>query len=312
MADHLRVEAWDDFVGQAGLKRQLKIHIAAALADNRALEHVFLSGPPGFGKTSIASVIGHELLLPTEVLMMPIDERALIRALEESPWGVFVLDELHRLSRKQQEMLLPLLEFGYIQTKNGRRYEFPEVTIIGTTTERDKIIAPLLDRFAIKPEFVPYTADEMTEILFGMCAKAGVEVSMTTLEALGPAAAGVPRRARQLVCAARDLIATGEEATPEAILSLLRIEPDGLDVAQLSYLRRIHTNGGAAGLNTLAAMLQLNLESVRDLERPLLDHGFIQYTERGRELTGKGVKRIQLTREQLNVRNAYDRTRSIH
>ena len=188
----IRPETWDDYVGQEAMKDRLAVHISSALIREETLDHILLTGPPGCGKTSLASIIATEFGEPFTSFLMPIKEKALLLFLRQRH-GVVLFDEIHRLSVKQQEALLPLVEDGYYQLDNGDRVYADNLTIIGATTEPEKIIPPLFDRFPIKPPFDDYTADEMRDIVHRMAYASGIELDDMQAAVLGSAAGGVPR-----------------------------------------------------------------------------------------------------------------------
>lgn len=293
MTDHLRVAKWDDFIGQDLLKRRLDVHIRAALAQKHELDHVLLVGPPGFGKTSLATIISGRMGIDLLEYTMPLDERIMINIVRRHQ-GLLLLDEIHRAAPREQERLLPLLEFGYVQDKKGRKHMSANLTIVGATTEPEKVIEPLYDRFPIRPDFDEYTVAEMSKIVAGMARKIGVKLDTATAKELGAATGGTPRRARQFVLAARDLGAIGKkQVTANAVLDLCRVDPTGLTVQHMHYLIALDKTGGQAGLKTLQNMLRLNEPVVRELERLLVKQGLITYTERGRELTSAGYNKVK-------------------
>jgi holliday junction DNA helicase RuvB len=291
--DTLRALSFDEYVGQEPLKRRLAVHIQAAVADQRMLDHVLLAGPPGYGKTSVAQIIARDLGDPFACLTMPVKPVALASLLRQWGGGILLLDEIHRASASQQEDLLNLLQDGYLQTPSGRRVEVQHLTIIGATTEPDKIIAPLYDRFPIKPTFVDYSDDEMADIVMGMADKVGLELDPAYALALGQASGGIPRNARQLVLATRDLyISTGRDPIIADVLELCGTESDGLSAGHVEYLRHLADLGGHAGLQILATMLRLHPSIVCELERLLVKRQLVMYSSVGRELTELGFRRV--------------------
>lgn len=292
--DPLRATRWADFVGQTDVKRRLAVHINAARSQRRMLDHVLLDGPPGFGKTTLAQIIAAELGDPFASLTMPVKPNAFASFLRQwSTGGVLLLDEIHRASASQQEDLLTLLQDGYLQLSNGRRIVTTgALTVIGATTEPENVISPLYDRFPIKPTFVDYTNDEMGTIVEGMARTLHLTLDPTFAKMIGAATGGIPRNARSLVLALRDLRCDCDNVDISDLLSLCGVEADGLTTNHVEYLRTLSSLGGQAGLSALASMLRLHSSTVQNLERLLQKKGFIQYAPTGRELTQVGYQRI--------------------
>lgn len=290
--DPLRPD-WDGFIGQQKLKRRLDVHITAAVNDERTLDPVFLAGPPGFGKTSLAVIIAERLGVPLTTVKMPVTERALISALRafRGP-GVFFMDEIHALPKGLQEMLLPVVDRSTVVNKRGWEFALEGIMLVAATTERDKVIKPLYDRFPIKPEFGEYSDDEMNRIVTGMAHRAGVKLPKPVMSSLGRAAGGVPRNAEQLVFAARDLRASGTDPTLAEILTLVEIDQDGLNATHVRYLRSLAEGGGMMGQKTLEMLLRTSPAVLRETERLLISRKYIEYTPSGREITPEGVRRL--------------------
>jgi Holliday junction DNA helicase RuvB len=290
--DELRPRDWSSFIGQKKLKRRLQVHIRAAVAEGRTLDHILLTGPPGFGKTTLSQLIADEMTNAFRSLTMPVNKRHLDFILRTHT-GVVLLDELHRAAKATQEDLLPVLEFGHLLSRSGMTYDVSDVTIIGATTEPEKIIPPLYDRFVIKPDFEDYSDTEMAEIVQSMADQASVSLRRGMAKELGRAAGGTPRNARQLVLATRDLTVTLDKTpTPNQVLTLCGVGPDGLTDGHMRYLGALEQLGGQAGLKTVGNMLRLNEVVLRDLERLLVNKRLLTYTDRGREMTGDGYARL--------------------
>lgn len=288
----VRARCWDDYIGQTHLKERLRIHIQAAIADSRELEHILLVAPPGSGKTTLAQLIAAELRDPFHSMMMPVNAKDFINFCIEWAGGVLLLDEIHAAPKAFQEMLQTAIEDGYLQTASGRRVTVRHITFIAATTESEKVIAPLWDRFLIKPEWEPYSDAEMGEILTGMAARAGVDMPATVARGLARAAGGTPRVAGSLIVACRSLIAIGREPSVAAILDLAEMDKDGLTSRHMSYLRALAELGGSAGLSSLCSLLQLSQTVVEDLERLLIKRSFMRKDGSGRHLTEQGWAKV--------------------
>lgn len=295
--DTLRPTDWNEYVGQERLKQELDVRIESAIIDDRPLDHVLLCATPGAGKTSLAEMIAAKLEEPIEIVTMPIGIKVLTRLVSNFA-GVLLLDELHRASARDQEVLLPLLEFGYVQDTSGRRTKAGWLTIVGATTERQDLIDPLVDRFPIKPEWDDYTDGEMAVIVQGMARKAGIVIDHDSALAFGRASTGTPRKARQFVLAYRDL-ANSQGRTPsiEDVLELCNTHSDGLTRQHVKYLETLNALGGAKGLSVLCSLLQRSTSEVTEIERLLLQKEYLTYGDRGRELTSAGVTRARGGRE---------------
>lgn len=290
------VRRWDDFVGQEQTKRRLDVHIKAAFAQKRPLDHTLLTGPPGMGKTTLAHLIAQELTDPILELIMPIDRRTLIQALQTFQGGVVFLDEIHAMTKRDQEILLPVLSKNAIVDQRGRSFPLGWITVIGATTERDKIIAPLDDRFPIRPDFVPYTDDEMGRIVAGMARQMELDVPEEVLVQLGRATGGIPRNAESLLAAYRDLLVSepdGGSITSSEVLALCGLDVDGLGMAHHRYLKILADQGGRAGQKTVETLLRLPNPVLWEVERLLLEKGLIEFYPSGRELTAAGSNKVK-------------------
>lgn len=298
-AQELAVRDWAGFIGQNRMKERLSIHTAAALHDNRPLEHVMLSGPLGSGKSTMANLLSKRLAGPSGrpepllSLTMPMTRKSIIDELDSFGGGILFLDEIHALAKKDQELFLPLLTEGYVEDERGRQHYTSWLSVVAATTERDKVLKTLLSRFHIRPEFEPYTDDELGRIVASMARMIELPLDEETALALGRASGGIPRNAEHMVLAARALRTVGRPLTADSILEFMVIDEDGLTELHVRYLHLLLSQKGKAGLSTIVMMLQLPPEAVRELERLLVERGLIIFTPAGRELTIEGRLKAQ-------------------
>lgn len=285
----LRPLDWDSYIGQEKLKGRLQVSIDGALERYSALDHVLLYGPPGCGKTSIAALIAQEMVEDFHSYVMPVKVKSLQKIFLENQ-GVIFLDEIHRLARKDQEFLLPVLEDHEIQFDNGKKIKIERpFTVVGATTELERIIKPLRDRFIHRPKFDEYSDEEMAQIVKSMSDRIGMDISDSESLALGKASAGVPRQARTIVYTARDLSTTD----PVKVLATCGITQDGLTEDHLDYLLALDKMGQIAGVDVLSNYTGQPKDVILDLEKLLVRKRLIEYSPKGRQLMVKGMQLIR-------------------
>lgn len=288
---NLRPLSWEDYIGQDKLKKRLRVAMSGAQQRDAALDHTLFIAPPGYGKTALVSLIAQEMVDELHVLVMPVKQKVLQKTLLEKP-GIIFLDELHRLPKKDQEVLLyPMEEDREVHFANGNVLKIPHgFTIIGATTELKPIIEPLRDRFIWKPKFEIYTDEDMTKIVYNMARSVGIrDMPQAHAEALGAASAGVPRQARTLVFMARDLGTTD----PKRVLHMADITSDGLTADHLEYLVKLDHLGQIAGIDVLANFTGQPKDVIVQLEKLLLRKKMIEYSQKGRVLTTRGYKVVK-------------------
>lgn len=296
--DELAPVTWDHYVGQTDMKEHLRVRVRSAKVRGDLMPHVLLYGPPGAGKSTLARIIGLDLGRRVQEVKRPLDHAALLDRVYRlgGDGGILFVDEIHLWPTSGQHDLMSLMEDQALDGPRGR-VTFKNVTVIGATTDRQKLGRPLVDRFMIRPRFEAYTLAEMTEIVAGMADRAGVDLDGESCTTLARAAAGVPRNARALVLAARDLVFADVDPDGVTVLAFAGVEPDGLTGEHLDYLEALaYQPKGTAGEATLATLLAVDRAQVRDLERLLTATRLVDLTGSGRQITPAGRARLAASR----------------
>ncbi|RMG48853.1 MAG: Holliday junction branch migration DNA helicase RuvB [Acidobacteria bacterium] len=316
LAEELRVEAdlrprrLDQYVGQQRLKDNLAVYLEAARRRRRPLDHVLFAGPPGLGKTTLAHVIAGELGANLRTTSGPAIERAgdlaaLLTHLE--PGDVLFIDEIHRLGTAVEEVLYPAMEDFALDLTIGQgpgarsvRVELPPFTLVGATTRSGLLSAPLRDRFGIVERLEFYPPEDLVRILFRASERLGVEIEEEAAEEIARRSRGTPRVALRLLRRLRDFADVrgggrlGIDVARDA-LERLGIDEMGLDALDRRFLRVIvdHHRGGPVGLNTLAASLGEEPDTLEEVVEPyLIQIGFIERTPRGRVATARAAAHV--------------------
>lgn len=295
VGEELRVRTWEEYVGQIAMKENLTKRIKASYITGKPFDHMFLSAPPGYGKTSLCGIIALQLGLHFhQAKMTPsMKEREFSRlVLSLQRPCLFLIDEVHAAPRAVQELMMPMIDEGILQNKAGKVEPVEGIVFALATTEPQRCNKAMLSRIRIQPHFVDYSDEELAEIILGMARRIDVPITGALARELAPAAAFTPRIAGSLVTAARDIDAIGDPLTAENILTLAEFDPDGLSHHHLDYLRALDDLGGQSGIKNIAMMLQYPLTHIEDLERLLIKRNFITLEPVGRTITGHGMRKI--------------------
>lgn len=306
----LRPRYLNEYIGQEKAKENLEVFIEAAKLRAEPLDHVLLSGPPGLGKTTLASIIANEMGVNMRITSGPTIEKAgdlaaLLTNLQEN--DILFVDEIHRLNRQVEEILYPAMEdyaidiiIGKGPSANSIRLDLPKFTLIGATTRSGQLTAPLRDRFGVALRLELYTPAELRRIVERSAGILNVEIEESGAEEIAKRSRGTPRIANRMLRRVRDFaqVRAGGVITREvADQALTRLEVDhmGLDALDRRMLRSIieFYHGGPVGLETLAATINEEAVTLEDVYEPyLLQQGFLTRTPRGRCVTQKAYEHL--------------------
>ena len=302
----------DEYINQDKVKSQLRIVIEAAKARKETLEHVALYGPPGVGKTSLANVIAHELGVPIKITSGPAielagDLAAILTNLENG--AVLFIDEVHRLPRVVEEVLYPPMEEFHLDIILGKgpgarmlRLPVPRFTLVGATTRIGRLSAPLRDRFGAIYHLDLFKPDALEQVVKRSARILKVAIDPPAAHEIAVRARGTPRIANRWLKRVRDYAQVRHDgnvtlAVAREALAALEVDDAGLDDRDRSLLRAITDKfgGGPVGLETLAAAVSEDAETIEDVYEPyLLQEGYLKRTPRGRVATERTYRHLGL------------------
>ena len=308
----LRPQHLEDYIGQQGVKENLKIFIQAAKLRNEPLDHVLFYGPPGLGKTTLAGIIANELDVDIKITSGPAIERAgdlaaILTNLNEN--DVLFIDEIHRLNRSVEEVLYSAMEdyaldiiIGKGPSARSIRLDLAKFTLIGATTRAGSLSAPLRDRFGVISKFELYTTEELTQIIRRTASILHVDIDDASLTEMAKRSRGTPRVANRMLKRIRDFSQVKGDGSihidiTQEGLAALGVDGLGLERLDRELLSAIieRFNGGPVGIDTIAASIGEERVTIEDVYEPyLIQSGLLYRTQKGRMVSQAGYHHLGL------------------
>ena len=310
---NIRPQGFDDYVGQRKVKENLKVFVQAAKKRGESLDHCLFHGPPGLGKTTLAHIISHELGVNINSTSGPVidkagDLAAILTNIQEG--DVLFIDEIHRLHSNVEEILYPAMEDYKLDILIGQgpaartvKIDLPPFTLIGATTRAGLLTSPLRDRFGMILRLEFYDIDELKKILLRGADILGAEIEDAAAKEIAGRSRGTPRIAHRILRRVRDFadILNDGKITLEVArqsLSKLEIDTEGLDASDRNLLLSIieKYDGGPVGVDTLAATMSEERDTIEDVIEPyLIYRGFVKKTPRGRMATALAYEHLKMS-----------------
>ena len=321
--EELRPHVLDGFIGQPQLKAQLRLFLDAARKRETPPDHILLAGPPGLGKTTLAMIVANELEVPIRITSGPAIQHAgdlasILSSLE--PGEVLFVDEVHRLPRAAEELLYIAMEDFRVDVMVGKGpgasslpLPLPRFTMIGATTREGMLPSPLRARFGFTAHLDFYPHEELEKLVERSAGVLGLRIDREAAHELALRSRGTPRIANRLLRRVRDWVIVHDlpQASAEDVrqaLALYQIDAEGLDRLDIAVLNAIVRNfqGGPVGLNTLAAMVGEESETVETVCEPyLVREGFLIRTPKGRVATPKAWQHLGMRPNEDDVNKSF-------